>query len=183
MATGDVRGWTGRGSQKYIETADGDAIQLIAPASLDASGAPVARGIVTQTQVVNVTSVPAGYSASGTSTNASAQALVGVSGGYIILDRVSDIVNVTASVTFGASITADPDVLILTAVDDGAGGLIWDHTSAPFSSYSVPRTASATIQRTVRVAANGVRALQVIVKNNDSTNALSAVKVWLREVS
>lgn len=171
----------------WLESQDKDGRPVfagfVAPVALDGQADAVVRGQVTQTVLVNVASLAAGYSASGTQTNASAQALVGVSSGRIVLDRASELVNVQAAITFGASINSDPDVLILVGFDDGAGGIVWDHTSAPFALFSVPRTASTTVTCTRQVVVSGVKALQVIVRNNDSVNALGAVVVRIREVA
>lgn len=142
----------------------------VVPMVQDASGAYVERGKVTQSRILDVAPLGAGATSPA------------IGAAYITLDRASEVANVTGEFTFGATITADPEVLVYAAYRDTVTQqLVWD--SDPFFSFAVPAVPNTTQRATRRVPCSGVAALAIQVRNNDQSNAISSAGVIIREVS
>ena len=126
----------------------------------------VLTGSNAQNVLVNVANVAAGQSTAAPG-----------AGTVLTLGKYTKAIALTASVTYGAAITAAPTVNVYTSPD----GVAWD--TDPFASFSPSYAINSTKQKTVLLdfGTGAVAKIAVQVVNNDGANALGAVKVTEQE--
>ena len=88
-------------------------------------------------------------------------------------------VAVQVSVTYGASITASPRVYFLACNRDGTV-IDTERTDTAFAYFDVPYSANTTRVKTVNLDCLP-KYLRIRVRNQDTANALGAVKLFLHE--